>query len=56
MEARHEALIPLYENDKKNGYRYGTTFDIIWGTFAAFGILVSAGLYAVQQGWIKLPF
>lgn len=47
---------PSYDNDLNNGYKLGTTFDILWGTGLAVAILAAAGGYAYQNGMIQLPF
>jgi len=47
---------PSYDNDLNNGYKIGTTFDILLGTGVAAAILAVLGGAAFQQGLIKLPF
>lgn len=42
-------------NDLRNGYRHGTTFDILLGTGIAALLLAGLGGFAVQQGLVKLP-
>lgn len=44
------------KNDRANGYKYGTTFDILLGTGVAAALLAILGGVAFQQGLIKLPF
>ena len=44
------------KNDRANGYKYGTTFDILLGTGVAAALLAILGGAAQQQGLIKLPF
>lgn len=43
-------------NDVANGYKLGTTFDILVGTGIAAAVLALLGGVAVLQGLIKLPF
>ena len=42
-------------NDAANGYKVGTTFDILLGTGIAALLLAGLGGFAVQQGLVKLP-
>ena len=44
------------KNDANNGYKLGTTYDILVGTGIAVAVLALLGGVAVQQGLIKLPF
>ena len=57
-EALGKFIKPSSDNDKKNGYTLGTTFDILLGTALGFGVVaLLAG--AAQSGQLpvpKLPF
>lgn len=44
-----------FDNDRKNEYPYGTTFDILWGTALALTIVGGLAGFAVQQGLVQLP-
>ena len=49
-------FLSSYKNDANNGYKLGTTYDILVGTGIAAAILALVGGIAAQQGLIKLPF
>ncbi|SQG63540.1 Uncharacterised protein [Corynebacterium renale] len=44
-----------YLNDTANGYKLGTTFDILLGTGIAATVLAAIAA-AIQSGAVKLPF
>lgn len=54
--AFEEFMKPSYDNDLNNGYKIGTTFDILLGTGVAAALLALLGGAAFQQGLIMLPF
>lgn len=45
-----------FKNDIVNGYKAGTTYDILVGTGIAAAIIALLGGAAASQGLIKLPF
>lgn len=49
-------FLSSYKNDANNGYKLGTTYDILVGTGIAATVLALLGGVAVQQGLVKLPF
>ncbi len=49
-------ILSSYKNDANNGYKLGTTYDILVGTGIAAAILALVGGIAAQQGLIQLPF
>lgn len=44
-----------FRNDANQGYKLGTTYDILVGTGIALTILAGLGGFALQQGLLKLP-
>lgn len=50
-----KALFSSYRNDALNGYKLGTTFDILLGTGIAATVLAAIAA-AIQSGAVKLPF
>lgn len=50
-----KGLASSYKNDTLNGYKTGTTFDILLGTGIAATVLAAIAA-AIQSGAVKLPF
>ncbi|MEX3505295.1 hypothetical protein [Corynebacterium sp. LK2510] len=50
----NEALKSSYRNDANEGYKRGTTFDMILAAIAL--AILGGGGFAVYQGLIQLPF